>query len=296
MSNLPPPTRKRVSAQHTLDRVRNNQRRHRAHRREYTATLEQKLAHAEQRITDLKDQVDALKAELDQYQKQDASSTLILDTPSPTQPSARDLELLLPDNLLGLELLDPTSLHNGECGNDIGGNDIHNAGDHTISDALGPIVPLNQPATHITRAPIAAAASWSSSVGGGGCSSCSCNIPDIPLPELNQQQLISAYNHNNHDFDPGNRNSSTLSLSSSYIPPSSPPVIAAYLRSTSEDESTMPCTEAYVLIEQQNFKGVHQRDIASWLWRGFRESPDPGMGCRVKTDLLFGLLAFISGV
>lgn len=294
MSNLPPPTRKRVSAQHTLDRVRNNQRRHRAHRREYTATLEQKLAHAEQRITDLKDQVDALQAELDQYQKKDASSTLILHA----QPSARDLELLLPDNLLGLELLDPTSLHNCECGNDIGENDIDDAGDHTISDALGPIVPLNQPATHITRAPIAAAASWSSSVGGGGCSSCSCNIPDIPLPELNQQQLISAYNHNNHDFDPGNRNSSTHSLSSSYIIPPSPPppVIAAYLRSTSEGESTMPCTEAYVLIEQQNFKGVHQRDIVSWLWRGFRESPDPGMGCRVKTDLLFGLLAFISGV
>jgi hypothetical protein len=56
----------------------------------------------------------------------------------------------------------------------------------------------------------------------------------------------------------------------------------------------MPCAEAYILIEQQNFKGVHQKDVASWLWTGFRMSPNPAEGCRVKTDLLFSLLKFIS--
>jgi hypothetical protein len=56
----------------------------------------------------------------------------------------------------------------------------------------------------------------------------------------------------------------------------------------------MLCAEAYLLIEQQNFKGVHQKDVATWLWTGFRKSPNPGEGCRVKTDLLFSLLAFIS--
>lgn len=53
---------------------------------------------------------------------------------------------------------------------------------------------------------------------------------------------------------------------------------------------------AYLLIAQQNFKGVSQKDVATWHWHGFRKSVRRVKGCRVKTDWLFSLLAFISDV
>ncbi|KAF5131329.1 hypothetical protein E5D57_007684 [Metarhizium anisopliae] len=67
-----------------------------------------------------------------------------------------------------------------------------------------------------------------------------------------------------------------------------------YYQARPYDESTMPCSEAYILIAQQNVKGVTQEDVATWLWNGFRRSLQPGEGCRVQTDILFSLLAFIS--
>jgi hypothetical protein len=72
------------------------------------------------------------------------------------------------------------------------------------------------------------------------------------------------------------------------------PAMRAYYQYSTVDESTMLCAEAYLLIAQQNFKGVGQKDVATWLWNGFRKSLSPGEGCRVKTDLLYSLLAFIS--
>ena len=65
------PKSKSVTAQQTLEQVRNNQCRHRARRRDYVATLEQKLSQAEQSVTTLRNQVDALQAELAQCRNQD---------------------------------------------------------------------------------------------------------------------------------------------------------------------------------------------------------------------------------
>lgn len=292
-----PTSSKRVTAQHTLERVRNNQRRHRAQRREYIATLEQKLGHAEQRITTLREQVDTLRAELVQYRKQDASTSL-LDTPPATQPSPRSLDsqavspladameggtvtpfglplfqFLVPDSLLGPELAGPDSPHGGWD------NNIDDAGSHAAADALRPLVRLNQPANHITGAPIAAA-SWSSG-GGAGCPSCPRNVPDVALQRLNHQFV-------------GSTRSWLLAAGTLYSTPLA--AESCCYGHMTENESTMLCAEAYLLIEQQNFKGVHQKDVVTWLWTGFREPPNPGEGCRVKTDLLFSLLAFISSI
>ncbi|CAF3571447.1 unnamed protein product [Fusarium graminearum] len=55
------PKSKRVTAEHTRDRVRNNQRRHRARRRDHIATLEERLHEAEQTISKLRVQVDDLE-------------------------------------------------------------------------------------------------------------------------------------------------------------------------------------------------------------------------------------------
>lgn len=55
----------RVSAEHTLNRVRENQRRHRARRRDHVATLEHKLAETEKLLAGARADIVALKAERD---------------------------------------------------------------------------------------------------------------------------------------------------------------------------------------------------------------------------------------
>jgi len=55
---------KRVTAEHTLERVRNNQRKHRARRREYTSSLEDKLAEAEAALAWARGEIEQLQDEL----------------------------------------------------------------------------------------------------------------------------------------------------------------------------------------------------------------------------------------
>jgi hypothetical protein len=60
------PRRKpRVSAEHTLNRVRENQRRHRARQRDHVASLEQQLAETERQLAAARAEISALKAERD---------------------------------------------------------------------------------------------------------------------------------------------------------------------------------------------------------------------------------------
>lgn len=53
----------RVSAEHTLNRVRENQRRHRARQRDRVATLEEKLAETEQLLAEARAEIAFLKAQ-----------------------------------------------------------------------------------------------------------------------------------------------------------------------------------------------------------------------------------------
>lgn len=60
------PRRKpRVSAEHTLNRVRENQRRHRARQRDHVTSLEQQLAETERQLAAARAEIEALKAERD---------------------------------------------------------------------------------------------------------------------------------------------------------------------------------------------------------------------------------------
>lgn len=61
------------------------------------------------------------------------------------------------------------------------------------------------------------------------------------------------------------------------------------------DESTTPCSQAFIFISQQNFKGLDASSIERWLCRGFRQATDPREGCRVENTLLLQLLDFVSG-
>lgn len=55
----------RVSAEHTLNRVRENQRRHRARQKDHVAALELRLVDAERQLADARAEIEALKAERD---------------------------------------------------------------------------------------------------------------------------------------------------------------------------------------------------------------------------------------
>ena len=123
-----PRRRQRVSAEHTLNRVRENQRRHRARQRDHLASLELRLAETERQLADARAEIEALKAERDtanafacyditkHFERLDsaiaigstnltpldpASPTALLDLPSEsiaTEPTliATSLQLLLP--------------------------------------------------------------------------------------------------------------------------------------------------------------------------------------------------------
>ena len=60
-----PHRKQRVSAEHTLNRVRENQRRHRARQKDHVASLELRLAETERQLADARAEIEALKAERD---------------------------------------------------------------------------------------------------------------------------------------------------------------------------------------------------------------------------------------
>lgn len=57
-------------------------------------------------------------------------------------------------------------------------------------------------------------------------------------------------------------------------------------------ESTMSCSSALQIIEQQNFSGAEVTTIKAWLGPGFRMKP--GEACRVETNRLYELLDHIT--
>ncbi|KFY02506.1 hypothetical protein V490_00481 [Pseudogymnoascus sp. VKM F-3557] len=374
----------RVTAQHTLERVRNNQRRHRARRRDYIETLEQKLSQAEQSIRTLRDQVKELQAKSSQCRNQDDQSVsgrpvrpqqfqsaegaklpsprktgfqafgLLPDTanlgmltlstrqiaeggrspaklPSPRKtgfqafgplPDTANLGMLtlstpLPNQLplsdnfsggLGPEFVDAISPHTGFEDADDGSPE---------SEISRAVVPLAQSPNYTYETPLPGAPA--STGVSGGCRSRPLSASDQTLQTTDYQLIGGAgtllsttanpdpipmttggccsdghsskpddSKTDEHDLILSRENSPLLS---GYV---FQPAVEAYYTYNTEGESTMLCAEAYLLIAQQNFKRVSQKDVAIWLWHGCRKSLRPGEGCRVKTDVLFNLLAFIS--
>jgi hypothetical protein len=72
--DVPSRRKGRVSAEHTLNRVRENQRRHRARQRDRVATLEEKLAQTEQLLAEARAEITFLKAQ------QEATNLICRDT------------------------------------------------------------------------------------------------------------------------------------------------------------------------------------------------------------------------
>lgn len=59
-------------------------------------------------------------------------------------------------------------------------------------------------------------------------------------------------------------------------------------------ESTLPCSSAFRILEQQNFSGVEVTTIRAWLGPGFRRALRPGEACRVETNRVYELLDHIT--
>lgn len=66
------------------------------------------------------------------------------------------------------------------------------------------------------------------------------------------------------------------------------------LQSPAPGESTVPCSSAFQMIEQQNYTGVEVTTIRAWLGPGFRKALKPGESCRVESSRLYELLDHIT--
>jgi hypothetical protein len=338
------PKSKSVTTQHTLERVRNNQRRHRARRRDYIVTLEQKLSQAEQSVTTLRDQVDVLQAKLAQFRnpvgqivsgcpllpeqlRSDDDGRLPAPLPSPRETGFQAIGLLPETVDLGistlstplpmqLQLSDDASV---ELGPDVtsphaGPEDGDWPTDFEIPRVL---VPLAQSPNYTSETPLAVVPVLTGVDRGRRSRSCSALDPAlqtteyqlieetgtvlsaIPDPTTTTTGTCCSERHSSKpDDNKTDEHAVVLSRENSHLLQGHvfQPAMGAYYRYHTAGESTILCAEAYLLIAQQNFKGVSQKDVATWLWHGFRKSVRRDEGCRVKTDLLFSLLVFISDI
>ncbi|EWZ28516.1 hypothetical protein FOZG_17827 [Fusarium oxysporum Fo47] len=319
------PRTKRVSAQHTRERVRNNQRRHRARRKDYIATLEEKLGEAEQTISTLRDQIEALQATLTRYRHyQNDQNRANCRTPLPQQPQSlggtsspplagSDGEAFLSSSVaadtedFGAWKLPAPASRKSLVSNDLPGPHLKAV---TSSPAESPqaFVSIAQSYESITKLPLAvgSASTFSpraapeltfTAVSYQAVAETGSLLPETVIPDQVLTSTTSCC-----FSDPSSGAQSTVNtinrmppLPCQEIPLLMPAyVLESAIEANSYRESTMLCSEAYILIAQQNFKGISQRDVATWLWDGFHSSLPQGEGCRVNTDLLFSLLAFIS--
>ncbi|KAK4112220.1 hypothetical protein N656DRAFT_798562 [Canariomyces notabilis] len=61
-------------------------------------------------------------------------------------------------------------------------------------------------------------------------------------------------------------------------------------------ESTIPCREAYSIIQDRSTPEFDLSVATEWLKPGFRRAPVPGAGCRVQTHVLFAFVDHITSI
>ncbi|RYP17715.1 hypothetical protein DL767_009957 [Monosporascus sp. MG133] len=310
-SSTPRARTKRVSAQHTLERVRNNQRQHRARRKDYIVTLEQRLREAEQTISTLKDQVEELQAALTRCRRQShVQNEADCGTLQPQQPQVQDSTLpqAFPDihdeAVQAYGVLSDTE--------DLGAWELPAAAsteplvsdDQPGSEVNGVISPASHPALiSIAQSPefIPEPLLVTESASDQAVTETGSLVPATIM----QDQIMTATTPCCSSYPSSDSQPIANTIQRMAVVPSQEtplliperlfqPAIEAYYQENAYHESTILCSEAYIIIAQQNFKGMSQEDVATWLWNGFRRSRHPGEGCRVNADMLLSLLAFIS--
>ncbi|KAH7120931.1 hypothetical protein B0J11DRAFT_52452 [Dendryphion nanum] len=241
--------KKRVSAEHTLNRVRENQRRHRARRKDYIETLEQRLADTERQLEEAKSEIERLRAGRNDDQWSFNIGVMVqapIFAPNPNTPVSGMVQEV-EENLGTMEVLQNVAYDFAQQAP----VQQYNPLDADISSA---IILTPPPEVHIATPE-----------------------PSGPPPCCIEEQLSSP------SPAVGSSAPDPECVSCKTRPPPAP------------TESTTLCSQAYVLIAQQNFRGIDPATIRTWLFQGFRRAQRKGEGCRVENTALMSLLDFISG-
>lgn len=239
--------------------MRENQRRHRARRKDYIASLEAKLAETEAQLAAAHAEIAILRREREQ--------DIDADTRLAAATSAASLDANLHSEMLALERL-VDSLPTPVLGETM-----------TMTIPLPPPLPIStdpsSPAA-LSHTPLVSALIESTS-------SLPITTPPGPPPCC-------------EDPPPSSSPSLSTTLSLTLTTPS-PECSSCHTRpAPAPTESTTLCAQAYVLIAQQNFRGIDAGTIRLWLGQGYRRARREGEGCRVENGALFRLLDYISGV
>ena len=332
--NCVPPTRSKskVTPQHTLERVRNNQRRHRARRLDHITTLEGKLKESQSEIALLRQQIVSLRKDLGRCRCQKSLATQNDHAPAseplngePYQTAGIETSNFLSDfeTSLNLGRFKPDSYPDSYESTtsvvfDVASADTISGSEAGFTEKLFEPAEFGSMLMHPSTVQ-----QFPSNVPSGLLSSCSFQL--LPISDAKLLTAPSSLPTTSQMTSPPpqwptNEITSTSSLVSPYpsvlqstyapcIPKQSCPTSNSSRYNSSE--STVLCKQAYQLISTQNYKGLSQGEIVSWLSSGFRwpnkskcfwgeaeESWGDGKekedGCRVETTLLFGLLTFIS--
>lgn len=287
---------------HTLIRVRNNQRRHRQRRREYIASLEQRLEETQALLGQAEAKVVRLQAELDTWKDLDIAAqgpfeeAECLGSTRGNVDGPALLPLIQPQSHQAEEQTDATLDGDAEV--------LH------MTSRLGNDSDISLAATTVTQGriyPVISTSSPSNVVGLAGLSIFSSLLPSSILANAHTE---SSPNQPARESPRPQccllaQGPSTTIQTDTLLPPS-PIFVSQELTlppdpccntypPSNEKESTTLCSQAYVLIAQQNFRGLSATTIKTWLDQGFRRGRRGDEGCRVENGLLFGLLDFISG-
>lgn len=289
--------RSRVSAEHTLNRVRENQRRHRARQRDHVASLEQKLAETEKLLEEARAEIAVLKAggcvtgeQQQGLQRQDISndqggererfvegddmdiSTCTsqkmpgVGTTSSQQTSLLALTSIQPDRLIDPQLASYPDVHVPDMSD--------------LSFLSGSSFYLPSPSSTQSNISLLSPTSTSTSTKDPSLDS---HLTVTNTTTLTITGPPPCCNDPPTPTSPPPTN--TLECSScSTKPPPSP------------SESTTLCAQAFVMIGQQNFRNLDPDTIRLWLAQGLRRAQREGEGCRVENGALLRLLDFISGL
>ncbi|KAF2675883.1 hypothetical protein K458DRAFT_397551 [Lentithecium fluviatile CBS 122367] len=265
-TSAPPRRKARVTPEHTLTRVRENQRRHRARRKDYIATLEEKLAQAEQQLAEARAEIEALRRERD-------SGVLVL--PCPHGDGEGEGAVVRKDSVVGEGM---------ETGVDIGMNGVENVGEE---DAMV----LAQAPSRTLAAPGLEYPNPSDNVQldiDASFLNALYNLDALPTPIPTSMPALGP---------PPCCTDLSTTTATPPPDPSDPECSTCKTRPAPlPTESTTLCAQAYVMISQQNFRDVDATTIRLWLYQGYRRAQRRGEGCRVENGALFRLLDFISGV
>ncbi|OAX85529.1 hypothetical protein ACJ72_00067 [Emergomyces africanus] len=309
----------RKSHDHTLARVRNNQRRCRERRRQYIATLEQKVEETERLLDEARAEIDSLKSELLKC-RSDRHAHLLHHHHHHQQQQQQQQQQLAGKSgesltVGGGGLINSAALmisfgeregyrqlsgYNEEAQESpvAANDDLVATTCHDQYNLISNLPTLRQvDSSPLTQPPSSYPAALASPCQDAVCE---CNPLGAAISEMESQTAgpAPALAATPTPAPASLSTVSTPTLTSlqlqGLILPTLPAISSCFYTASQSDESTTPCSQAFVFISQQNFRGIDASMIEKWLSRGFRQATDPREGCRVENSILFQLLDFIS--